>query len=126
MCMILRWIEQSKCAFHVVHVVLLGAFRRLQFFPFTFLPLRPSPLSLLPFPLLPSPSPVRARASEEKFSKLREVYQKLRGEHIQLLRTDGEVKKTVQSMEAERMEAEDQRKVQECGWEGASLLAYPQ
>lgn len=38
----------------------------------------------------------RVKASEEKFVKLREVYSKLRNEHIQLLRTEGEGRKKLQ------------------------------
>ena len=41
-------------------------------------------------------SPARVKASEEKFVKLREVYSKLRNEHIQLLRTEGEGRKKLQ------------------------------
>ena len=40
--------------------------------------------------------PGRVKASEEKFVKLREVYSKLRNEHIQLLRTEGEGRKKLQ------------------------------
>ena len=40
--------------------------------------------------------PARVNASEEKFVKLKEVYSKLRNEHIQLLRTEGEGRKKLQ------------------------------
>ena len=53
----------------------------------------------------------RTKATDEKFVKLREVYQKLRGEHIQLLRDSGETHKQLQQIEKEQQAAEEQRKV---------------
>lgn len=53
----------------------------------------------------------RTKASEEKFVKLREVYQKLRSEHIVLLRTNGESQKQLQSVEKEKSTAEEEVKV---------------
>jgi huntingtin interacting protein 1 len=53
----------------------------------------------------------RVKASEEKFVKLREVYSKLRNEHIQLLRTEGEGRKKLQ--EATKQVKETQNKVEE-------------
>ena len=47
------------------------------------------------------------KASEEKFSKLREVYSKLRTEHIQLLRMEGEGRKKLQEVTREVKTAED-------------------
>ena len=38
------------------------------------------------------------KASEGRFVKLREVYTKLRNEHIQLLRTEGEGRKKLQTV----------------------------
>lgn len=53
----------------------------------------------------------RSKAAEEKFVKLREVYQKLRTEHITLLRTDGEVQKKLQTAEKTAQEMEADQKV---------------
>ena len=41
----------------------------------------------------------RAKEAEKKFTQLREVYQKLRGDHIQLLRQSGETKKQLATIE---------------------------
>ena len=43
--------------------------------------------------------------------KLREVYQKLRAEHIVLLRTNGESQKKLQTIETSAKEAEEERMV---------------
>ena len=59
----------------------------------------------------PSPPPARSKAAEEKFVKLREVYQKLRSEHIVLLRTNGETQKKIQATENSAQEAEAERMV---------------
>jgi hypothetical protein len=48
---------------------------------------------------------------DEKFVKLREVYQKLRGEHITLLRTNGENQKKLLTVEKAKMDAEGEAKV---------------
>lgn len=61
--------------------------------------------------LAPPSPPVRAKSSEEKFVKLREVYQKLRTEHIVLLRTNGETQKSFQSVEKEKTGMEEEVKV---------------
>ena len=53
----------------------------------------------------------RAKAMDEKFVKLREVYQKLRGEHITLLRTNGENQKKLLTVEKAKMDAEGEAKV---------------
>lgn len=53
----------------------------------------------------------RAKAADEKFVKLREVYQKLRGEHIVLLRTNGETQKKLQTVEKAMVDAEGETKV---------------
>ena len=53
----------------------------------------------------------RAKAADEKFVKLREVYQKLRGEHITLLRTNGESQKKLLTAEKAKMDAEGETKV---------------
>ena len=53
----------------------------------------------------------RAKAGEEKFVKLREVYQKLRSEHIVLLRTNGETLKQVHAIEKDKLTVEDEAKV---------------
>lgn len=53
----------------------------------------------------------RAKAADEKFVKLREVYQKLRGEHITLLRTNGENQKKLLAVEKAKMDAEGEAKV---------------
>lgn len=52
----------------------------------------------------------RAKAADEKFVKLREVYQKLRGEHITLLRTNGENQKKLLTVEKAKMDAEGEAK----------------
>lgn len=65
----------------------------------------------------PSHPSERAKASEEKFVKLREVYQKLRTEHIVLLRTNGESQKTLQTKEKEQSSMEGEVKVREGGRE---------
>ena len=56
----------------------------------------PSPSLSPSLPLFLSLSTARVKASEEKFVKLRDVYTKLRTEHIQLLRTEGEGRKKLQ------------------------------
>ena len=53
----------------------------------------------------------RTRASEEKFTKLRDAYQKLRTEHIDLLRTNGESQKQVQVAQKEKGEADEKAEV---------------
>lgn len=53
----------------------------------------------------------RAKAADEKFVKLREVYQKLRAEHIDLLRTNGETQKKLLTVEKAKMDAEGEAKV---------------
>lgn len=53
----------------------------------------------------------RVKASEEKFVKLRDVYSKLRNEHIQLLRTEGEGRKKLQK--ADKLVDESKKKVEE-------------
>lgn len=58
-----------------------------------------------------SEAEARAKAADEKFVKLREVYQKLRAEHISLLRTNGETQKKLQSLVKEHEETEAERKV---------------
>ena len=50
--------------------------------------------------------------------KLREVYQKLRGEHIVLLRSNGEVQKKLLTVEKDRVDAEGEARVSDvldCG-----------
>jgi len=56
-----------------------------------------------------SEAEARSKAAEEKFVKLREVYQKLRSEHIVLLRTNGETQKKIQTTENSAQEAEAER-----------------
>ena len=53
----------------------------------------------------------RMKAADEKFVKLREVYQKLRGEHITLLRTNGDNQKKLLAAEKAKMDAEGESKV---------------
>ena len=53
----------------------------------------------------------RAKAADEKFVKLREVYQKLRGEHIVLLRNNGEIQKKLLSVEKAKMDTEGEAQV---------------
>lgn len=53
----------------------------------------------------------RAKAADEKFVKLREVYQKLRGEHITLLRTNGDNQKKLLVVEKAKMDAEGEARV---------------
>ena len=48
----------------------------------------------------------RAKAADEKFTKLREVYQKLRTEHISLLRTNGEISKKLLTTEKSVIDGE--------------------
>lgn len=55
-----------------------------------------------------SETEARAKASEEKFVKLRDVYQKLRSEHIVLLRTNGETQKELQVKEKEKSGTEEE------------------
>ena len=55
---------------------------------------------------------------DEKFTKLREVYQKLRQEHIVLLRSNGEAQKSLQKAETAVEEANTKRRVSR-GWLGA-------
>lgn len=43
---------------------------------------------------------------EEKFAKLREVYQKLRTDHIQLLRENGETQKKFKTLDAQMEQRE--------------------
>ena len=70
---------------------------------------------------LPVSSLARAKAADEKFVKLREVYQKLRSEHIVLLRTNGETQKNLQSAEKDKSGMEEEVKVREM-WMGRRLL----
>ena len=56
-------------------------------------------------------SVARAKEAEQKFSQLREVYQKLRGDHIQLLRQNGESKKQLAVAEKSVNDEKDERKV---------------
>lgn len=56
----------------------------------------------------------RAKLAEEKFKKLREVYQKLRTEHITLLRTNGDTQQQINTATKTIAEEEDKRKV--CGF----------
>ncbi len=53
----------------------------------------------------------RAKAAEDKFSKLREVYQKLRSEHITLLRKSSETAKQLTTANHHISETEEQAKV---------------
>ncbi len=53
----------------------------------------------------------RAKAAEDKFSKLREVYQKLRSEHITLLRKSSEATKQLTTANDQISEKEEQAKV---------------
>ena len=63
-------------------------------------------------PSLPSSFPTaRAKAAEEKFSKLREVYGKLRNEHISLLRSSAETQKKLAVTEQSVQEGEKKRVV---------------
>lgn len=48
---------------------------------------------------------------EEKFAKLREVYQKLRTDHIQLLRENGETQKKLKAVDAQMEQREASAKV---------------
>ena len=54
---------------------------------------------------------VRATAAEEKFSKLREVYQKLRTEHITLLRKSSETQQQLQTAASSITDREEETKV---------------
>ena len=53
----------------------------------------------------------RIKASEQKFSHLREVYQKLRTEHITLLRSNGETQKKLTKTEKDLLNEETSRMV---------------
>ena len=53
----------------------------------------------------------RASALDEKYGKLKAVYTKLREEHIELLRTNGEVKKNVAVLMEGEKEYEEKLKV---------------
>ena len=53
----------------------------------------------------------RAGAAEDKFSKLRDVYQKLRTEHITLLRKSGDSQKQLQTANQSIEDKEEQSKV---------------
>lgn len=59
----------------------------------------------------------RAKAADEKFVKLREVYQKLRGEHIILLRTNGETQKKLLTTEKAMVDSEGEAKVDSLWYE---------
>ena len=48
---------------------------------------------------------------EQKFTQLREVYQKLRNEHIQLLRSNGETQKKLNKAESDLLKEETTRLV---------------
>ena len=56
-------------------------------------------------------SVARAKEAEQKFSQLRDVYQKLRGDHIQLLRQNGETKKQLATIENSVKDEKEERKV---------------
>ena len=53
----------------------------------------------------------RASALDEKYGKLKAVYTKLREEHIELLRTNGEVKKNLAVLMEGEQEYEEKLKV---------------
>ena len=55
----------------------------------------------------------RASALDEKYAKLKSVYTKLREEHIELLRTNGEVKKNLAVLVEKENEFDDKLKVGE-------------
>ena len=56
--------------------------------------------------------------------KLREVYQKLRGEHIVLLRSNGEVQKKLLTVEKDRVDAEGEARVSHVLDCGGYLLSW--
>lgn len=53
----------------------------------------------------------RAKAAEDKFGKLREVYQKLRTEHITLLRKSSDTNQQLQSASSSITDGEERSKV---------------
>ena len=53
----------------------------------------------------------RLKAAEQKFGQLREVYQKLRNEHIQVLRSSGEIQKKLNKTEKDLLNEENIRLV---------------
>lgn len=53
----------------------------------------------------------RAEEAHQKFSQLRDVYQKLRGDHIQLLRVNGDIKKKLESTDKSIKDEGEARKV---------------
>ncbi|XP_046841204.1 huntingtin-interacting protein 1-like [Xenia sp. Carnegie-2017] len=56
----------------------------------------------------------QGKPTEEKLNKLKQMYSKLRTEHVQLLRTNADVKKSLSTVEKEKKELhEDLAKVQE-------------
>ena len=61
--------------------------------------------------IVSSHTSARAKAADEKFVKLREVYQKLRGEHIVLLRSNGEAQKKLLTVEKAKVDVEGEAKV---------------
>ena len=57
--------------------------------------------------------PAQTKMVEEKFSKLREVYQKLRTDHIQLLRENGETQKKLKTLDVQMEQREASAKASE-------------
>ncbi|GMR41976.1 hypothetical protein PMAYCL1PPCAC_12171 [Pristionchus mayeri] len=52
----------------------------------------------------------RTKASEEKFAKLKGVYEKFRGEHLAALQKLGDLQKRMEEVERERMDREEEKR----------------
>ena len=53
----------------------------------------------------------KTKAVEQKFTQLKDIYQKLRNEHIQLLRTNGETQKKLNQTETKLLQEEEEKTV---------------
>lgn len=53
----------------------------------------------------------KTKAIEQKFTQLKDIYQKLRNEHIQLLRTNGETQKKLNQTETKLLQEEEEKTV---------------
>ena len=56
----------------------------------------------------------RIKATDQKFTQLRDIYQKLRNEHIMLLRSSGENQRKLTNAEKHLLEEETARLVRLC------------
>lgn len=56
----------------------------------------------------------RTKAVEQKFTQLKDIYQKLRNEHVQLLRTNGDTQKKLHETETQLLKEEATSVVSAC------------